>query len=673
MSFINVSEHTILRAAICSVFILTVSIFQFSANTTKAQTQAQGAKVPLIPIETFAHMANATSVKVSPNGKWLSMIREIKGVPNIFIQELGNPKNASLIPPSEDLDIDWYEWVNNDWIIFSIKFDGYIGSTPVLKTILGSFDMVTKKMQWIIKPSKRGGTGTRMAKQALPQIQDNVIDILKDEPFHIMVSIDGDRDGENEIRRVDIRNGKFKDTYDDRRGIQNWEMDHLGNLRMGWGFDRYEMKYYYFIPGTKTVQGYDKLPANDKGMMPNGYTDDLDVVIMRQTFSDTTSRILTYNMKTNEIVKVLYENENYSPNGIMYAPTVGRSINGKPIGISYTKDSTETLIFDKDWKKIYASVNKALPNSSNLIVSATEDKKILVISASSDQDPGVYYMWNRTKKQFFELILVNPKIDPAQMAPMQRIDYKARDGLNIPAYLTTPVGVKAKNLPLVVMPHGGPHARTRKAYNYRTQFLANRGYAVLQPNFRGSSGFRKDFENTAKRRWGLEMQDDVTDGVQYLIEQGIVDPKRVCIIGVSYGGYAALMGAVKTPDLYKCAVSINGVTHLSALIAYTKKFIGGNIMSRSIANDDTPSGQLRETSPALQAKKIKAPILLIQYEDDRVVPKSQATSMRRALKRAKHKDFTYKEFPKGGHSMESQQARIEVMTELEKFLAKHLK
>lgn len=652
------------------VTFLSLYLSLFSHTIANAQETSKH-----IPVSTFAHLANARMVKVSPTGKYLSMLREIKGQTHIVVQGLDDKDLMRVVPPNEKFDLTWYEWVNEDWIIFAIRADSFLNGTPIVSTRLLSFDIANNKLQAIIRPSNRSGTGTRLAKYADPQIQDRVVDIIKDEPFHIMVSIDGDWDGESELRKVDIRDGKFKDEYPDKRGVQHWEFDHMGNLRMGWGYDVQTNvdtpRYFYFTPGTNNINSYENYQAYQNGMMPLAYTDDLHKVIMQQNYSDRTSRIIRYDMAADKIDEVLYDNENYSNDGIIYAPTTGSGINGRPIGYSYTKDMPEYVIWDKKWAKLYRTIDKIFPNKHNYIASAAENMRTLIILSSSDTDPGTYYYWNRDTKELSELLQVNPEITPEQLAPMQRHDYKARDGLDIPAYLTLPLGQKAEKLPLVVMPHGGPHARDMKSYDYFTQFLANRGYAVFQPNFRGSSGYAQSFESAGRRNWGLTMQDDVTDGVQALIDQGIADPKRICIIGASYGGYAALMGAIKTPDMFQCAASINGVTNLLSLINHDKKFIGGDYWTQSIGIRSEDSKQLTETSPARNADKIKIPILLIQFEDDRRVPLSQAEMMEEALEDA-DVPYVYKEYDHGGHSLITQEARLNVLTDLETFLAKHL-
>jgi dipeptidyl aminopeptidase/acylaminoacyl peptidase len=255
---------------------------------------------------------------------------------------------------------------------------------------------------------------------------------------------------------------------------------------------------------------------------------------------------------------------------------------------------------------------------------------------------------------------------------MKPYAYKARDGLDIPAYLTLPPGKAAKQLPLVVFPHGGPMARDAMTFNPETQFFANRGYAVFQPNFRGSSGYGKKFMEAGFGQWGLKMQDDVTDGVKKLIADGIVDPKRICIVGESYGGYAALAGAAFTPDLYACAAGWAGVYDLRSFLSTRAKEYGRDSemiesWSRFIGDRWSDSDKLDMASPAKNADKIKIPVLLMHGEDDATVRIDQSETMDRALRRA-GKNVNFIAIPKETHYMETSATRIRWLSELEKFL-----
>jgi dipeptidyl aminopeptidase/acylaminoacyl peptidase len=257
---------------------------------------------------------------------------------------------------------------------------------------------------------------------------------------------------------------------------------------------------------------------------------------------------------------------------------------------------------------------------------------------------------------------------------VRSISYKARDGMSIPAYLTLPPGAEARNLPLVVLPHDGPEARDAYGFNWWPQFLATRGYAVLQPQFRGSTGFGDAFRRAGYRQWGGVMQDDVTDGVQAMIDQGIANPKRVCIVGAGYGGYTALAGAAFTPDLYKCAVSVNGISDLPAMMGADKDKYGDDDPDVVHLRDTIGSAfdkAVHERSPVHAANRVHIPVLLIHGLDDTVVRIDQSEMLAHALA-DEQKNYSFIKLPGGDHRMTYADTRQQVMKEIETFLAVNL-
>ena len=303
-----------------------------------------------------------------------------------------------------------------------------------------------------------------------------------------------------------------------------------------------------------------------------------------------------------------------------------------------------------------------------------KDKLIVVVDGP--RQPTAYYYLNRTTHEATQLASTYPDLSEADLGEMKPWPYKARDGLDIPAYLTLPPGKAAKNLPVVVMPHGGPGARDMLGFDWMAQFFANRGYAVLQPNFRGSTGYGQKFEEAGYGQWGLKSQDDITDGVKKLIADGIADPKRICIVGASYGGYAALAGAAFTPDLYACAVSFAGVSDIAKMLRSDASDFGSDSwavseMNRSIGNRYDDSGKLAATSPARHADSIKCPVLLLHGAGDTTVRIEQSEEMRDALQDA-HKSVAYVRFEGDSHYMLLADTRIRVLKETEAFLAKNI-
>jgi dipeptidyl aminopeptidase/acylaminoacyl peptidase len=299
-----------------------------------------------------------------------------------------------------------------------------------------------------------------------------------------------------------------------------------------------------------------------------------------------------------------------------------------------------------------------------------------VLAQVGDHDnPVVYYLVDFSRGTADVVGDHYPALEKVKHGEVRALTYKARDGYDIPAYLTLPPDAPNEKLPLVVMPHGGPESRDETEFDPFAQFLASRGYAVLQPQFRGSTGFGEAHRLAGYQQWGGLMQDDVSDGVKALVEQGLADPRRVCIIGLSYGGYAALAGAVFTPELYACAASINGVSDLPAMLGHVAKKHGKesdslNYWRRHIGGAATDAHVVAR-SPARGAQHVRAPILLIHGADDTIVPMSQSEAMARALKDV-GKPHTLVKLAGEDHWLSRSETRTRVLKELEAFLAAHL-
>ena len=302
-----------------------------------------------------------------------------------------------------------------------------------------------------------------------------------------------------------------------------------------------------------------------------------------------------------------------------------------------------------------------------------DEEQRVIIRTYSDRTRGAYYLFDRKDNSILKLSDLSPWIKPEQMAPMTAIKFKARDGIEINGYITLPVGVDAKNLPLVVIPHGGPSARDTWGFDSEVQFLANRGIAVLQVNFRGSTGYGKAFWQAGFKQWGRKMQDDVTDGVLWAVNEGFADRSRLAIYGGSYGGYSALAGAAFTPDLYACAVSYVGpsniFTMLETIPPYWKPFI--EMEYEMIGDPVKDKEMLREVSPVFHASNIRIPLFVAQGANDPRVNKDESDQIVEAVRKA-GKDVVYMVKDNEGHGFHNEENRFDFYRELEAFFKKHL-
>ena len=330
--------------------------------------------------------------------------------------------------------------------------------------------------------------------------------------------------------------------------------------------------------------------------------------------------------------------------------------------------------FDSKREVRKKSLAKAFPGRRIAMIDQSDDGNRVIVEVDSPSHPTTFYLVDFGTGKADIAGEEYPALNDASLGEVRELDYTARDGARIPAYLTLPPGSEGKMLPLVVLPHGGPDSRDHLVFNWWPQFLATRGYAVLQPQFRGSSGFGARHRVAGSRQWGGLMQDDVTDGVKEMIRSGVADPARICIAGASYGGYSALAGAAFTPDLYACAVSVNGVADLPAMVGYTSRETGTSYYSAALKDDigSIHDPSLTGRSPARSAQNVRAPILLLHGSDDTVVPISQAETMERALIAA-GKTCTFVRLPGEDHWLSKSATRTQVLREMETFLARYLR
>jgi dipeptidyl aminopeptidase/acylaminoacyl peptidase len=342
-------------------------------------------------------------------------------------------------------------------------------------------------------------------------------------------------------------------------------------------------------------------------------------------------------------------------------------------GVSFNTEKVHYHFFDKQREMLQRDLEKRLPGYEVRVAGFNKQEDRCLVRTFSDRSLGAYYFYDMKTKDFRKLADVSPWLKESDLAEMKPISYQSRDGLTIHGYLTVPKGVQPKNLPVVVNPHGGPWYRDSWGFNPEVQFLANRGYAVLQVNFRGSTGYGRKFWEASFKQWGKTMQNDVTDGVQWLIKQGTADPKRIGIYGGSYGGYTTLAGLTFTPDLYACGVDYVGVanlfTFMKSIPPYWKPFL--DMLYGMVGHPEKEQDLLRAASPVFHVNKIKAPLLIAQGANDPRVNKNESDQMVEALKK-KGIDVPYMVKDNEGHGFSNEENRFDFYRAMEEFLGKHL-
>mgnify|MGYP000218059665 CR=1 FL=1 len=518
----------------------------------------------------------------------------------------------------------------------------------------------SRKMEHLIR-AKGSGVGSM---ERMGNVGDRILDYLHDDPEHVLMALDMDYDGDTDVYKVNVKSRKRTFHFRGKFGLTNWELDQDKQVRWGTGYKAGKRIAYYLNPLTEKWQAMDEVDwyKNAKLSPIMFFADPRFAYVYYQTENDLKG-IAKFDMIEGKIVEKIYANDSVDVSGIALSPETG-----KVIGTTYTGHYPEIHFTSKQFESLYGQIRGIFADGWVSIVDMNMEKKIFIIYQSSNKFPGAYYYLDGKTGELVHLLDVNPLLDTTLLSEVSPVHYNARDNLIIPGYLTLPKDKGFNKLPTIIFPHGGPGARDTMSYDRWAQYFASRGYAVLQPNFRGSTGYGDEFQDMGEKQWGGTMQDDVTDGTKWMIEEGIADPENICIAGISYGGYAALMGAVKEPDLYKCVISINGVADLPGLISNDRQYVGGRAWSKSIGLEGENT---KIVSPYHQAEKIIAPVLIVHSRDDSRVPYKQGKNMARKLSRLK-KDVTYVEVENGDHSLDTEGARLATFNALDEFLKKHL-
>lgn len=407
-------------------------------------------------------------------------------------------------------------------------------------------------------------------------------------------------------------------------------------------------------------------PYRTKGF--NGVTPDRkSLVMLSQDGNHGRWAYYTMSLKDGKISEPIFTHENKDVEHVI------TDIQRVVYGVKYSGFTPTYEFFDENLNARMRGMERVMPNNSIAIHDYTPDWSSMLFYIDGENTPGDYYLYKSGQLKF--LTSARPLIPTNKVNPVEIYNYKARDGLTIPSLLTTPLDVEAKNLPAIIHPHGGPESYDKLGFDWMTQYFASQGYVVVQPQFRGSDGFGSDFLHEGRGQWGRKMQDDLTDAVNDLIEKGVIDKNRVCILGASYGGYAALAGATFTPDLYRCVVAINGVSDVEEMLEDEESDYGSDHWVVSYWQDVISKGEvdedhLAQISPINHVDKIKAPVLLIHGEYDKVVPFSQSDDMFDEMEDA-DKDVTFIELDEGNHHLSKAENRMIALKAIDAFLKKH--
>jgi dipeptidyl aminopeptidase/acylaminoacyl peptidase len=626
-----------------------------TAAAPVAAAPVDEAPPPRIPASQFARRPAFWDTKLSPDGTMFSFLRQAKEGTAFIITETNTGKVLRAMGTDPLDEIEWYSWVNNDKLLLGV-------STP------GKYFDEEARYSRLVLVEVSTGTMTRLFARSEVLQGDNVVHVAEDGSY-VLVSIQQTIYDWPSVMKHELKaGGKIGTVQEPRPGVTEWVTDEQGVVRMGTGWLDGQLKVYYRPRAGEPM----KLLANLKdGAEDQQYYD----AVLMVSGSDEgyvlsgseTGRIgvRRFNFATREVIETVFEHPDWDVDSISIK-------DGKPYAAFFTAERDEVHWFDPEVAKQYRGLKKALGNGEVWVVSRTKDEARMLVFSGQENDPGVLYLFDPAAKRLQEIAQYRPDLDFRQLATPQPMQYTARDGTVIHGYLTLPRGREAKGLPLIVLVHGGPYGvRDKLEYNDEVQLLANRGYAVLQPNYRGSGGYGDDFQFLGAGEIGRKMQDDIDDAMDWAVKEGIADASRVCVVGGSYGGYAAQWSVLRNPERYRCAASWAGVSDWAKMLRYDRRYLSERVnkswRAQLTANKEV---DLDPVSPSRLAGQLTRPLLLAQGSKDKRVPMVQYTIFEKASRTAPMPPQTLL-IEGEGHSFskpESAQAWYEA---LDAFLAKH--
>jgi dipeptidyl aminopeptidase/acylaminoacyl peptidase len=622
-----------------SLIVSSLSFISFGCQSNKPAA-------PLLPIEDFFKNPIKDRFQISPAGSKVAFLMPVNNRMNVHVQNLADDEIIKLTN-SKEHDIKYFFWANDNRIVYLQDTHGdenyHLYSIGIDKSDVMDLTPFDSATVWII--------------DELVDIEDEMIIGMNKRDNRIF-----------DAYRINIFNGNLKMIAKNPGNITRWMTDNNGTIRIAVQTDGVNTGLLYrndeneeFIPALLT-------DFKDE-LIPIYFSFDNKYLYALSNIDRDKKAVVKYDLENDKELEVIYEHPEVDCNWLL------RSEKRKVIiGVTFTTWKKEIHFFDDKYAKLQQIIEKKLPNLEVVIVSRNRNEDQFIIRTYSDKSLGAYYFFNSEDKSLRKLSEVSPWLNPNNMADTKPIRYKSRDELTIHGYLTLPRGMKAKNLPVVVNPHGGPWTRDYWGFNNEVQFLANRGYAVLQMNYRGSTGYGKKFWQAGFKEWGLKMQEDIEDGIDWLVEQEIADSEQVAIYGYSFGGFASLSAVIRNSKKFACAASYAGFNDVLELLNSVPPTWEPfrEMLYEMIGDPEKDIAMLKSISPTLNANKIKVPLLIAQGANDPKVPTENTENFIKTLKKnGVNVKYILKE--NEGHGFRDEENRIEFYQELENFLAEHLK
>ena len=621
-----------------------------------ATTSANAAQAPIIDASVFLSDPEIAYTLLSPDGKYMTFLKSYKDVRNVWIKGRSESFEKARPLTAEDRWVSSYRWSRDSKHVIYQRDTGGDENYHI----------------YVVDPEAKGDP-VPPARDLTPieNVQARIIAAPLKTPNEIIVGIN-DRDPKmHDVYRINLTTGERALVRKNTESVVEWQTDLDGKLRLGARETGDGGREILKVDGDSLVRLY----AVDFGeyVRPIRFTHNGSAFYFESNKGDIDkTQLMLFDLKSSA-VKVIDRDPLDQAD---FVDAIFSEVTDELIATVYVGDRRRVYFPKSTLKRDFDRMKKQLPDANLFVDCRTADERLWLLYVEGDTDRGAYYLFDRKTGRVEFVRSAQPGFPQPHLAHMKVIRYKARDGLEIPAYLVLPKGIAARKLPTIVYPHGGSWYRDEWRYNWVGQFLANRGYAVLLPNFRGSTGYGKKLMNAGDKQWGTgSMQHDISDGVRYLIDKGIADPKRIGIAGFSYGGYSTLAGLAFTPELYAAGFDIAGIsnliTFLGSLPAYWET--ERQLFTKRVGDTNDPEDlkMLTAKSPLNFVKNIKAPLFVAQGANDPRVKKAESDQMVAAL-RDLGRSVEYLCAPDEGHWIVGKENRLAIYLAMERFFAKHL-
>ena len=630
---------------------------------------AVGAQAATVPVETFFKPNEFRLAKLSPDGRKLAVITTIGGRTNYNLSVIDlQTKKASAVTGLRKANVSWFAWITNDRVVFRSVDEYGFTTTAGLQAVNIDGRKYRINLPWNRDwDYGRAPSGSYLGRSRAQQ--DAILIGVRNPRLPVGT-------GNQDVYRVDAYTLKktrvAKNPGDVVRWVFDWNDVARAAVREVSDGNSVKRSFLYRDNAEEEWRVLGEYRLCEGEILPAGFQADNRILYVLSDIGRLNYALYTYDIETRKLDKLIFAHEDVDVGGVLYS-----HFEKDIIGIYYTAARSQVIYLEPG----RASLAKALENNFkgySARARFSDDGRSALIRTYSDRSPGAYYFYDKKTHSAKKVLEVASQIDPRDMADTLPISFKSRDGLTLHGYLTLPEQRKTPR-PMIVLPHGGPFGiRDRWGFDREVQFLANRGYAVMQVNFRGSGGYGAAFEKAGWGQWGLKMQDDISDAVSWAVREGYADRDRICIFGASYGGYAAAMGLATTPEIYKCGIVYVGVTDLLKLTAQYNSGVmrrwapgAGRWIKRAIGDRWGDRARLRATSPVHLADRIQAPVFIIHGKKDGRVPFAHATALRDALK-SRGKSYEWLAKKNEGHGFYNFDNRVELYTKVENFLARYL-